>query len=452
MAETKGLSEREQEILALVANGASNKDIARELVISINTVKVHLRNIYGKLGISSRSAATLYAVREGIVSPNGENGNSYLENKEYIPGEGGSIRGFLHLLWSKPKQRMVILVSLIIVLGLLGFGFIWGWKIIAENRANANREQVSNVEVELNRWHELAEMITPRDGLAAVSYENKIYAIGGEASDGVIGITEVFDPETNEWSRVANKPIPVSEISAAIVGGKIYVPGGKQKDGIPTNIMEVYYPQENIWKTSSPLPIPLSAYALVSFEGRLLVFGGWDGEKYRNDVYEYNPSLDRWTKRTSMPHPRGYHGAAVVNGKVYVVGGYDGDAYLADTDIYSPDAELRDEDPWKTAEMMPQPRAKFGVLSIADVIYVFGGEGMGGDMLPPLRYFPQDNSWKEFKAPDESYSEKFGLALLGTNIYLIGGMDQANKLSSMVSSYEAVYVVRVPIYVRDGGQ
>src|SRR5438477_4764603 len=61
------LSEREHEILRLVATGASNKQIAQQLVISPNTVKVHLRNIFGKIGVATRTEATLYAIRQGLV-------------------------------------------------------------------------------------------------------------------------------------------------------------------------------------------------------------------------------------------------------------------------------------------------------------------------------------------------------------------------------------------------
>jgi two-component system, NarL family, response regulator LiaR len=62
------LTERETDVLRLLAQGQSNKQIARNLCIAEKTVKTHVSNILSKLGVQSRTQATLYAVRIGLVS------------------------------------------------------------------------------------------------------------------------------------------------------------------------------------------------------------------------------------------------------------------------------------------------------------------------------------------------------------------------------------------------
>jgi len=61
------LTAREYDVLSLVTKGFSNKDVARELSISVSTVKTHLRNIYRKLGVDDRAQAIIKAIREGII-------------------------------------------------------------------------------------------------------------------------------------------------------------------------------------------------------------------------------------------------------------------------------------------------------------------------------------------------------------------------------------------------
>lgn len=66
-AEGTALTERETEVLQLLAKGATNKEIANTLVIAENTVKTHLRNILDKLHLHNRIQAAAYAVREGLA-------------------------------------------------------------------------------------------------------------------------------------------------------------------------------------------------------------------------------------------------------------------------------------------------------------------------------------------------------------------------------------------------
>jgi DNA-binding NarL/FixJ family response regulator len=66
--EQNGLSERELEIVRLLATGETNKSIARNLYIAENTVKVHIKNILQKLQLRNRQQLAAYAAKEGLVT------------------------------------------------------------------------------------------------------------------------------------------------------------------------------------------------------------------------------------------------------------------------------------------------------------------------------------------------------------------------------------------------
>ena len=63
------LSERELEVLRYIAEGLSNREIAQRLVLSINTVKSHVRKVYEKLGVHSRTQAVSRASALRILPP-----------------------------------------------------------------------------------------------------------------------------------------------------------------------------------------------------------------------------------------------------------------------------------------------------------------------------------------------------------------------------------------------
>jgi NarL family two-component system response regulator LiaR len=63
------LTEREGEVICLVTRGKSNREIAQALVISEKTVKAHVSNILGKLGVEDRTQMAVYAIKNGLVDP-----------------------------------------------------------------------------------------------------------------------------------------------------------------------------------------------------------------------------------------------------------------------------------------------------------------------------------------------------------------------------------------------
>jgi two-component system NarL family response regulator len=68
-APAAALTEREIDVLRLVAHGASNPEIAAALSITVNTVKIHLRNILDKLQLHNRTQAATFALQSGLITP-----------------------------------------------------------------------------------------------------------------------------------------------------------------------------------------------------------------------------------------------------------------------------------------------------------------------------------------------------------------------------------------------
>ena len=422
------LSERERETLRLLATGASNKEIARHLFISVNTVKVHLRNIFAKIGVTSRTEAAVYAIREGLTQaadlPALAPATQELSAAIPIPLETKS----------KPHYFWIAALVTILLAGVVAL-------VVTTTQPPAIAVASPAPVAAPQRWQELADLPTARSGLAVAVYENQIYAIGGETAQGVTGVMEQYDVATDTWITLTPKPVPVADINAAVIGGKIYIPGGRLASGGVTDVLESYDPRRDQWERRASLPAALSGYALVAFEGKLYVFGGWDGQKFLACVYEYDPDQDKWIERMPMPTARGFAGAAIAGGKIYVIGGYDGEESLAVNEEYLPE-----RDTWSRRAPLPAGRYAMGVASIADIIHVVGGEGETGSTLPPLQYVHQQDQWQEFEGSLSENWSHLGVVPTGTHLYVLGG--RLGGISTAQNlAYQAIYTVQIPIII-----
>ena len=421
--ETESLTERELEVLRLVATGASNQQIARQLFISVNTVKVHLRNIFAKLDVQSRTEATLYAIKEGWIE-----GVELAEEAEAQP----------------PRPRFTWqLGAVIAAVSLLVIAIISQAVIRSSGNPPLTPEAVvATVSASVQRWHDRAPLRTPRSGLALVAYEGHVYAIGGESADGVSGAVEKYDPQADNWMPLADKPTAVADVAAALIGGEIYVPGGRTLSGSPTAVVEAYNPETDTWGARAPLPVALSAYALAALEGRLYLFGGWDGSAYLDSVYEYDPAQDIWRAKTPMPTARGFAGAAVADGKIYVIGGYDGQEDLAANEEYVPSQDDGQRNPWTVKSSMPVGRAGCGVAVAANIIHVIGG-GWEREVADGVKYNVRTDEWETFDVPVSGQWRSLGLAMVDTEMYAVGGWN--GDYMDANQEYKAIYTVVLPI-------
>jgi len=425
------------ELVRLLATGATNQQIARELVISVNTVKVHLRNIYAKLGVASRTEATMYAVRQGWVAvPPSEEEWAPVDQEGAAPSLADLHRPERWPRISRAKRFSLVVASLLAVIALFLPQVLQGVTNGAGTDPIGGVFPTVPVDPAKTRWFTRAQMPTPRTGLAVAAYDGLVYAIGGVSSDGVTAKVEIYDPEADRWTIGRSKPTPASFVSAVEMGGKIYVPGGIGDERQPLDILEVYDPAGDAWQSLASMPEPLGAYGLAPFDGKLYLFGGLNGQAYVASVFCYDAEDDSWETLQSMETARGFLSAASINDRIYVVGGYDDRAEFNTLDAYDPAA-----DAWTSLPPMTLPRGGLAAVAVREHLYVIGG-GMDGYMAFNERYDPRVGAWIQVETPISEQWRGLGVAFVNPYLYAIGGWN--GDLLSANEAYRALYQIMIP--------
>ena len=418
MANENTLSSREEEILQLVATGMTNREIAQQLIISPNTVKVHLSNIYEKLQVASRTEATLYGIEHGIVDvPGGE-------AESPLPEELPQWRVVLDkYLWVWVSVVFILLVVLVTA------GVNW-------LRQEPSPEELALADIE-DRWQQLASMPEPRAGMAAVAYGGDIYAIAGEGPEGVRGTVFRYITQEDTWETLSDKPTPVSDVKGTLIGEKIYVPGGLTGDGRPTDILEIYDPRTDTWEEGALLPKAISAYALADFEGQLYLFGGWDGEGALADVYIYDPVDNEWREGTAMATARYDAGAVSLADQIVVIGGRNEGGALKETQAYFPSRDGNGESPWEDFLELPEAMVGFGAASVSETIYVVGGQTFEGSSNDFQSFVYTNEDWISFNTNKDYSGEQNELIFLGSSLFVIDPAELLNQ--TQLWEYQVYY-------------
>lgn len=434
------LSDREMEILQLVATGATNYQIARELVISVNTVKVHLRNIYGKLDVASRTEATMVAVREGWVEvPRGEDEAAAEESVAEALAAPAPLRPSRQDRW--PRVSLAKRIGLVVA-SLLALTVLFLPQVLQGGSNGAQTDPIGGIfptaptDSSATRWRTRAQLPTPRTGLAVVASGDAVLAIGGVSSDGVSAKVEIYDPGTDTWTTGSSKPTPVGFVSAVDVSGKIYVPGGIDAGRQAQDILEIYDPGQDSWETGTPLPRPLGAYGLAAVNDQIYLFGGRDDRGYVASVYRYDPKAEAWQELQPMEQARGFLSAAAIGERIYVVGGYDDVTEFDLCQAYDPAGET-----WTSCSSMAMPRGGLTTVAVRDHLYALGG-GMDSYLAFNERYDPNTDAWSPFETPVAEEWRGLGAAFVHPYLYAIGGWNK--DFLSVNEAYKAFFQIFVP--------
>jgi DNA-binding CsgD family transcriptional regulator len=445
------LSEREREILRLVATGATNQQIAAQLNISANTVKVHLRNIFGKIGVASRTEATMYAVRNGIVEVAAVSSDSAtVLSESTIPpvdvpptsSHRESDKQTAQVARSSPAPSPWLLYAGIAGGAILAFAIIFGVLVLLQGGTPSTTQPTvvpspqTFVSSPSPVWTAHPALPYAQRASAAISFEGRIFVIGGATDSGVTGSAWRYDPSTQTWAPLNAKPTPVQDIGAVVLNGKIYIPGGRLTDGSITNKLEVFDPALGSWSERRSLPAPRSAYALAAVDGRLYLFGGWDGTKVCDDVFAYDPTTDTWEQRPAMPTARAYASASVVDGNIYVIGGENQGQQLDINEQFSP--AKSGDDAWLQRAALPEPRSRFGSAALSNLIFVLGGVPKEN----PLYYDVRSDSWRAFEAPQTPLGEQPAVAVRDASLFIITSTQQ--RPENPIYELRMVYTIVIP--------
>ncbi len=423
----ESLSDRELAVLEGLVTGSTNRQIAHDLDISPNTVKVHVRNIFTKLGVSSRTEAATVAMQRGLVmvpvaDPDPGASQPPVIEPNVEPGIPAETDPAGKSLW-----RWIIFV-LILVAGLIIGALAGNWvgsddvtpAVLTPVVASPTQSVQTAVEpFENTRWFAGEPLLRARENMAMASVGLDLYLIGGEVEAGVVNLVDVLETDSGEWRSASSKPTAVSETSAAVLFGEVYVPGGRLADGRPTAVVESYSPANNAWRPVAPLPRPIAGGLILSDGNTLYFLGGWDGQQFSADGYIFDPVEDDWLPLPPMKHARANATGGLVADRLYVIGGQDGEQELALCEYYEPG-----ENAWFDCPAMETPRAFAGAAPLANrFLYLFGGVSNGqlslGEVLDV-----KTNQWEPVEMPMLAGVNAWpGLGVTGveSRLFVLGG-------------------------------
>lgn len=473
------ISERELDVLNCLAEGASNREIADQLSISHNTVKVHVRNIFTKLGVSSRTEAATVALQKGVLSIPGLEPEPVVEEDADVDdedeardtendGAGAAVDDEDGDVATKPaepvasgERELLNRRNLPGIIGIVAIGalLVVAISLLLDNLGTVLSPRTSPAdaaptaeafqEIDLGEnWMQSRSLPEARSRMAMATVGLNVYAVGGESAQGIDNQVLIFDSQQQRWRQGASKLTATAGAAASVLAGEIYVAGGYGNNGQATTAVEAYSPLNDAWRPVTALPRPVAGAVAMVSDGLLYLFGGEDGETILADAFVYDPARQQWQTLPPMQQARTMAVGGALSSKLYVVGGSDGNAPLSSCEVFDPTTGE-----WSQCPSMQQGRAAAGSTVFLNKLYVVGGDIEGQDAAGEV-YDAAEETWSTFNIPmlaDEPDWPYVGVSSVETHIYALGG-EQDGALSDGMYVYRPlVHQFFIPAAPAGGG-
>ncbi len=468
------LTERELEVVRLLSTGAGNKEIAAQLYLSPNTVKVHLRNIFTKLEAQSRVEVTMIAVRNGWVVPAAEPAAEPAAGPAAGPaaqaaGEQATApangKPADTASQSAPATTPVETTDLprAVAHAPSGASVIDAEPLAAANVARAitdeqpphpadsPSEAPASVTAPANPAGERAipravapvpvapnpqplpplplwrrALIVATLLLIAAGSLASLPALGSNARPDADG-TDLVDNNTltgdllapgeaTRWYLRGALPAARARSAAAAVGGLIYLIGGETNQTASGDVL-VFDPRNNTWAPlDAPKPTPAWNAPAVAVGALIYVAGGTTANGVATNRLEaLDTTANVWRSLRPLPAPMTGHSMAALGGKLYVFGDKSSNPGTVDSFAYDIAG-----DTWHPIAPMPTPRSLTGAAAFDDRIYVIGGYDEGREFATCEVYWPARDAWSTC-APMQISRGGPGIARVGNSLYAVGG-------------------------------
>lgn len=403
------ISDRERQILEVVATGASNHEIAQELNISVHTVKVHLRNIYSKIGVQSRAAATRYAVEHGLVHISRQSSPDSVPATEFSAGDETSELDADDSDSDNDTNESEA----------------DGGDVETQARYNGTGEY-DDVSGQQTSSIVVSAMPSP-ESPSANKPETQVDTSQSEIADGSsqtalalsqatpVPLTpatpETIVPATTPTSESAEKADTLAPTDQTVsnthhsprtVSGFAHSPLLLIGLAVVSVVLTIALVYTLLHQTQSTVATP----TIVTQEA--------------TDTIAQIAAPERWTEHTAMLKPRTNFAATAYDydGKMYIIGGSVADAATAVVERYDPVNDV-----WVTLEEKPTAVSHIQAVTLGGLIYVPGGENANGNVLDIFEvYDPRSQNWMSLPSLPSPRSH-YALASFEGQIYLFGGWD-----------------------------
>jgi DNA-binding CsgD family transcriptional regulator/N-acetylneuraminic acid mutarotase len=438
------LTPREREVLAMVAEGKTNREIGSALYISESTAGVHVSNILAKLGVASRTEAAAIAIKSGLFegTPAEAAASEVLPEPTYVQPQAPVATGWRARLQAQMRRHprsTAIVGGSVVVLAAITMGLAFA--VLTSDRPSgaidASSTPIAAADGSVTPTATAAlETPSPTPSSSATPSASSSASASPSASG-------TPSPATTQAPVAAPTPSPnvtwtaagggidgrgnhtatvLSDDSVLIIGGATITAGGC----VATVIR--YHPATDRWTDEEPMDHRHCGHtATLLSDGTILVVGGNSGTAPTSAVERFNPASGTWTAAAGMAWPRFGHTATLLSdGRVLVVGGKrEPEAALPEesAEVYDPATGS-----WTQVQGPVDPRADHTATRLPDgsVLVAGGVRGCCGTLASAELYDPTSGTWSSAARMVQGRMQASGTMLADGRFLVAGGTGPAS--------------------------